>query len=257
MAVSASIYPKPGIRRHCRIRRAYHMGSAGLAPPPTPTRTSGIHTATFVDRHSLGDPNNRETKTGPGGIRDMQQVPDRRAGRQNDGRRGQAGRPIHQQALRERRRGMPAQGHGRGCGAVRARGVGCRRTAATLRTNGGLCKKPGLASVPSKGAMGNAYRRIPKPYLQALNGIITGARPRSVAGDSKSPSAGHGHPGLNCAGSPDPASFGTGHYRISSVSGAAGTPVMCTGTSSGPPGLYVQDMVIHACPEDGPVRILG
>ena len=33
--------------------------------------------------------------------------------------------------------------------------------------------------------MGNAYRRIPKPYLQAPNGIITeDIQPRSVAGDS-------------------------------------------------------------------------
>ena len=63
--------------------------------------------------------------------------------------------------------------------------VGYRRTAATLRTNGDLRKKLGLTSVPSKGTIGNAYRRIPKPYLQALNGIITeDIQHRSVAGDS-------------------------------------------------------------------------
>ena len=110
----------------------------------------------------------------------MQQVLDRRAGRQNYGRRGQA--PIRQQTLRGRRRGIHAQG--RGCGAVRARSAGCRGMAAAPRASGDLRKKPGPAGAPSKGAMGSACRRIPRPHPQAPNGIITGdTRPGSAAGD--------------------------------------------------------------------------
>ena len=63
--------------------------------------------------------------------------------------------------------------------------VGYRRTASTLRNNGDLLRRLGLTRVPSRGTIGNAYRRIPKQYLHDLNHTITeDIRPGSVAGDS-------------------------------------------------------------------------
>ena len=63
------------------------------------------------------------------------------------------------------------------------RNAGCRRTAATLRGRGDLPKGPGPARVPSRGIIGNAYRRIPKQHLHGLNGIITeDMRPSGAAG---------------------------------------------------------------------------
>lgn len=63
--------------------------------------------------------------------------------------------------------------------------VGYRRTAATLRSHGDLLKRLGLARVPCRSTIGNAYRRIPRQYLHDLNHTITeDIRPGSVAGDS-------------------------------------------------------------------------